>query len=113
MSQNQNWGDLLKHIEKSFPRFEKINPAMTKAFANVMEVDHSAAALDAKTRELIAVGVAVALHCDGCIAYHVHQAKKAGATPAELGAALGTAMTIGIGSKFIQSIYVMDAYDQV
>ena len=34
--------------------------------------------LDAKTKELIALGIGIAAQCDGCIAFHVHDALKAG-----------------------------------
>jgi AhpD family alkylhydroperoxidase len=41
-------------------------------------------ALDAKTRELIALAAAVTLRCDGCITTHVDAAKKQGATAGEI-----------------------------
>lgn len=113
MSQNQDWGALLAHVGNSMPRFEKLAPETFKAFTKTLEVNHSITEIDAKTRELIAVAVSAAIHCDGCIAYHVYEAKKAGASAEEVGAAISTAMTIGIGSKFIQGIYVMDAYEQI
>lgn len=113
MSESQNWAGLLQHIEKSLPRFAEINPKTHKAFTNVLQTNHGLEEIDPKTRELIAVAVAAAIHCDGCIAYHVAEAKKVGATMSEVGGAISTAMTIGIGSKFIQSIYVMDAYEQL
>lgn len=113
MSQDQDWGALLGHIEKAFPRFDKIAPEMTPAFGAALETAHALPQLDNKTKELIAIGVAAAIHCDGCIAYHVAEAKKAGATLEEVGCAVSTAMMVGMGSKFIQGIYVMDAYDQI
>ena len=36
-------------------------------------------AIDTKTKELIALGIAVAVRCDGCIAFHVNDALEAGA----------------------------------
>lgn len=113
MSQDQDWGALLQHIGDTMPRFEALAPETFKAFTNVLEVNHDLKEIDAKTRELIAVAVSAAIHCDGCIAYHVYEAKKAGCTKEEVGAAIATAMTIGIGSKYIQGIYVLDAYDQI
>jgi AhpD family alkylhydroperoxidase len=40
----------------------------------------SKGALDTKSKELIALGIAIAVHCDGCIAFHVHDALNAGAS---------------------------------
>lgn len=113
MSQNQDWSALLGHIEKAFPRFDAIAPEMTSAFGSALETAHGLPQLDDKTKELIAVAVAAAIHCDGCIAYHVAEAKKAGATIEEVGCAISTAMMVGMGSKFIQGIYVMDSYEQI
>lgn len=35
--------------------------------------------MDAKTRELVAIGASIAGHCQPCLTYHVGQAKKLGA----------------------------------
>jgi AhpD family alkylhydroperoxidase len=113
MSQDQDWAALLKHVEDSMPRYEDLDAESFGVFMNGLEVNEAMTILDPKTRELIALAVGAAIHCDGCIAFHVHGAKKAGATKAEVMAAMSTAMTIGSGSKFIQSIYVLDAYDQI
>ncbi len=40
--------------------------------------------LDAKTRELIALAVAVTTRCESCISVHAEEAVKAGASEAEL-----------------------------
>lgn len=113
MSQDQNWAALLQHIENTMPRFEGLAPESFNHFIEGLEIEEKVTAIDAKTRELISLAVGAAIHCDGCIAFHVHGAKKAGATKEEVAAAMATAMTIGSGSKYIQSIYVLDAYDQI
>jgi len=48
-------------------------------------------AMDAKTRELIAVAVSITLRCDGCITVHTDNARKLGATQEEVAEALGGA----------------------
>lgn len=40
--------------------------------------------MSARTKELIALALAVVKRCDGCIAYHAKAAVKAGATPEEV-----------------------------
>ncbi len=49
--------------------------------------------LDAKTRELIALAVAISLRCDGCITVHTAEARKQGATEEEIAEALGVAIS--------------------
>ncbi|MBT9386455.1 carboxymuconolactone decarboxylase family protein [Pseudooceanicola sp. CBS1P-1] len=106
------WTDTLKDIQKNSALLKKANPEILEAFGAVREAAHHNAALDPKTRELIAIAVSVALHCKGCIASHTFQAKRAGATAEEVAAAAGTAMLIGIGSAYTQSIDVMKAYEE-
>jgi AhpD family alkylhydroperoxidase len=64
--------------------------------------------LDAKTKELIALGISVTLHCDGCIASHARGASKAGASRDEVAEALGVAMLLNGGPG---TVYGPRAYD--
>lgn len=65
--------------------------------------------LDAKTRELIALAVAVTTRCDGCIAVHTAEAAKHGATKEEVAEALGVAIALNAGAALVYSARVMDA----
>lgn len=106
------WPDTLRDIQKNAALLKEHNSSMMDAFQVVRQAAHDNPAIDAKTRELIAIGVAVALHCKGCIASHVQQAKRAGATAEEVAAAAGTAMQIAMGAAYTQTIDVLKAYDQ-
>jgi AhpD family alkylhydroperoxidase len=66
--------------------------------------------LDAKTRELIAVAIAVTMRCDGCIGVHTDRAINAGATREEVAEALGVAVTLNAGAALAYSARVLDAY---
>ena len=52
-----------------------------KAFSAMAQNATKAGALDAKTKELIALAIGVATRCDDCIAFHAKAAAKLGATP--------------------------------
>jgi alkylhydroperoxidase family enzyme len=47
-----------------------------KAFAGMVQAAAAAKALDAKTKELIALGIGVAVRCDDWIAFHVKAASS-------------------------------------
>jgi len=81
-------------------------------FASLHKSAMTGGALDAKTKELIALGIAVAIHCDPCIAYHVHDAVKAGATRAEMLETLGVAMMMGGGPATMYACDALAALDQ-
>lgn len=44
-------------------------PDIMKTFAGIAQAATVSKALDARTRELIALGIAVAVRCDDCIAF--------------------------------------------
>ncbi|MGX9143217.1 carboxymuconolactone decarboxylase family protein [Mesorhizobium sp. 128a] len=69
--------------------------------------------LDAKTRELIALAVAVTTRCDGCIAVHSAEALRHGANDDEIAEALGVAVNLNAGAALVYSTHVLDAVDQL
>jgi AhpD family alkylhydroperoxidase len=68
--------------------------------------------LDAKTRELIALAVAVTTRCDGCITVHSAAAARAGASREEVAAALSVAIALNAGAALVYSARAFDAFDQ-
>ena len=69
-------------------------------------------ALDKKTKELIALAIGVATHCDGCIGFHMEALVKLGATRAEVEEALGMAVYMGGGPALMYAADAIGAYDQ-
>jgi AhpD family alkylhydroperoxidase len=78
--------DLSKRIPDAYAGFRKLHAAtMTEGL------------ITAKHKELIALGIAIAVHCEGCIAAHVRGALVAGATPDEIAECIGVAICMGGG----------------
>ena len=48
-------------------------PEVMKAFSSIANAALAAKALDGKTKELIALGISVAIRCDDCIAFMPRQ----------------------------------------
>ena len=69
-------------------------------------------ALDKKTKELIALALGVAAHCDACIGFHVQTLVKLGATKLEVEEALGMAVYMGGGPSLMYSANAVAAYDE-
>ena len=67
----------------------------TRRFFNLDAKAYEAGALDAKTKELLGLSASMALRCDDCIAYHVDQAVKAGASDEELFETFDVALIVG------------------
>jgi AhpD family alkylhydroperoxidase len=64
---------------------------------------------DEKTRERVALAVAVSLRCYGCITVHAEAARKAGATEEELPEALSVAISVNAGAALIYSLEAFHA----
>jgi AhpD family alkylhydroperoxidase len=78
---------------------KKIGPAVGGLVAAVLQDDN----LTVKVKELIAVGIAVHAGCEMCMAHHVENSLKAGATEEELAEACGVAILMGGGLAVMHS----------
>lgn len=70
-------------------------------------------ALSTKTKELIALSVAIATHCDGCVVYHMADALRAGATHEEISEAIGVAVMMGGGTAAVYGAQALEALKQL
>lgn len=61
-------------------------------------------ALDPKTRELVNVGVAVAINCQSCLDFHVKKARELGVTSDEMADAVRAArdMRLTVGARLLE-----------
>ena len=72
-------------------------PDVMKAFSGLHTAVMAPGALDSKTKELIALAIAVSVRCDGCIAAHAKGAARNGVTEAEVAEAIGVAILMNGG----------------
>lgn len=107
-----NWVEQLGNTRKAAATLANASPKLVSAYQGLNAAQGSNGALDAKTRELIALAVAVTTRCDGCIASHANAARQAGVTEAELSDALGTAIALNAGAAFVYSVRAMEAFGQ-
>ena len=87
-------------------------PSVLGSFQQLHGAAMADGALDAKTKELIALAIGIAVHCDGCISYHVHDALAAGATRAEVIETIGVAVLMGGGPSVVYGCDAMTALEQ-
>ena len=114
-----------KHLEERLTQLGRELPGPTLApalrsgasagvtgFARLRKKAVEDGALSAKTKELMALAVGVAVRCEGCIAYHVHDAVAAGATRQELLETIGVALMMGGGPAAMYAAHALDAIEQ-
>ena len=104
-----DWDGYRQELLKRIGELGRLSPETLRGYRALSGAGSKTARLDAKTRELIALAVGVTRQCDGCIATHVHAARKAGATAEEIAEALGVAIAVNAGAALVFSARVMDA----
>lgn len=76
-------------------------PDVYAGFAQLHKGAFADGVLPTKTKELIALAIAVTEQCDGCIASHARGAVRAGATRAEAAEAIGVTFLMAGGPATI------------
>lgn len=87
-------------------------PAAIKAFGALSLAATAAKALDPKTKELMALAIGIAVHCDGCVAYHTRAAHKLGATREEVAETVALVLYMGGGPAAVYGADAIRAYDE-
>ena len=104
--------DYHKHLEERLAQLGHELPGPMTGFARLHKKAVEDGALSARTKELMALAVSIAVHCEGCIAYHVHDALAAGATRQELLETIGVAVMMGGGPALMYAAHALDAVEQ-
>jgi AhpD family alkylhydroperoxidase len=105
-----DWNQYMQQIMTTIGQIGAVSPDIVRGYRVLGEAGQKTGKLDAKTRELIALGVAVTRQCDGCITVHTEAAIKAGATKEELVEALGVAVSVNAGAALVYSARTIDAF---
>jgi len=87
-------------------------PESMTAFAALSSAATTAQAIDTKTKELMALAIGIAVHCDGCVAYHTKMAHHHGATRDEVAETVALAIYMGGGPAAVYGADALRAYDQ-
>jgi AhpD family alkylhydroperoxidase len=87
-------------------------PDVFKGFAQLSAAALAPGALDRKTKELLALAVAVVEHCDGCIAAHARGAASAGASEAEVAEAIGVTVLMHGGPATVYGPRAFAAFQE-
>jgi AhpD family alkylhydroperoxidase len=105
-----DWDGYRKQLAAAISEIAKTAPDLVRGYRMLATSRAKSGALDAKTRELVALAVAVTVRCDGCITTHVDLAKKQGATADEITDALGIAVMVNAGAALVYSARTLDAF---
>ena len=104
--------DRYRAVLKKAPALGAAQPNIMRAFGGLHKAGTATGALDAKTKELMALAISIAVGCEGCIAYHIHDAVEAGATRPELLETISVGLMMGGGPGSIYAAHALEAIEQ-
>jgi AhpD family alkylhydroperoxidase len=99
-------------ISVSLAKLRKELPDVMNAFSLLAQSATKDGALDKKTKELIALALGIAAHCDGCIGFHVQALIKLGVTREEFLEMLSMAIYMGGGPSLMYAAEALGAFEE-
>jgi AhpD family alkylhydroperoxidase len=110
---SKNYRDITHSVSASLAKLRADVPDVMKSFSALAQAATRNGALDSKTKELIALALGVAAHCDACIGFHVQALIRLGANRAEIEEALGMAVYMGGGPSLMYAADALSAYEEM
>jgi AhpD family alkylhydroperoxidase len=89
MTDHTHGREVLEQLAPEGRALRELIPDVYEAFGNLSKAAQQPGEVSSIEKELIALAIAVALHCDGCIASHARQLAMKGATEKQVAEALG------------------------
>jgi AhpD family alkylhydroperoxidase len=108
----ENYSERYDEIFEQMGKLGQSIPQIMGPFSQLHKANGKDAALTAKTKELIALGIAVTIRCEGCIVCHVRDAMEAGASRDEIMETIGVAILMGGGPSVVYGCEAMEALEE-
>jgi len=108
----KEYREITRSVSESLARLREGLPEVSKAFGGLAQAAMRPGVLDGKTKELIALAVGVAAHCDACIGFHCQALVRLSASLTEVEEALGVAVYMGGGPSLMYAADALRAFEQ-
>ncbi len=112
MDTSGKFRELTDTVSTNLAGLRKSTPDVMKSFAELGRAATANGALDAKTKELIALAVSVAARCDPCIGFHCKSLVRLGATRQEIDETLGVTTYMGGGPSLMYAANAIAAFEE-
>lgn len=99
-------------ISSQLAKMRQEIPEVMAGFSALAKASSKNGVLDKKTKELIAISLAVANHCPGCIGFHSQTLVQLQATREELLEALSMAIYMGGGPSLMYAAEALEAFEE-
>lgn len=109
---NKQYKKITGDLSQSLAKMRQEMPEVMSGFSALAQAATQPGTLDKKTKELIALALGIAGHCDGCIGFHTQTLVKLGVTRAELLETLGMAIYMGGGPSLMYAADALAAFEE-
>lgn len=106
-----DWQEFMSRTLAECGTLAKEIPDTIHGFDQMGKAAKTDGALDLKTKEFMALGIAIATRCDSCIGFHVQALIRLGTTREELCEGLAMATYMGGGPSYAFSAKALKAFD--
>jgi len=106
------WQNLLNETMERFNNLSKETPDTFKGFSVMGQAAKKEGHLSEKTKEFIALGIAISTKCESCIGFHMKSLVRLGATREQVTEALAMVSYMGGGPAISYSSKALEAFDE-
>ena len=105
--------DSAASIDKRLGALFKAAPSVLSPYSQLVKAASADAALDSKTKELMAFSISIAIRCEDCIVFHLRAALKHGAGRDEVIDAISVAIEMGGGPSVVYGGRALEALEEL
>jgi AhpD family alkylhydroperoxidase len=107
-----HYHDVQDELRGPYRRLGELVPGVVRGYAGLHRGAMGEGALPQKTKELIALAVAITRECDGCIAAHARSAARRGATEEEVAEMIGVTILMNGGPGTVWGPRALAAFQE-
>ncbi|MBV7378346.1 carboxymuconolactone decarboxylase family protein [Maritimibacter dapengensis] len=105
--------DYLANTTDNLEKFRAVQPKAAQGFSAMHRGAFFEGDVSVKHKELMALAIAMATHCDDCIGFHMKAAIRAGVTRTEVAETISVAISMGGGPAYMYGAHALEAFDQL
>ena len=108
-----DWKNFLDNARNGFNELRKVTPETFEGFSQMGKLVKKDGDLSEKTKEFVALGIAISTKCESCIGLHIEHLIRLGATRKEIVEVLSVCSYMGGGPSIMFSAKALEAFDQL
>jgi AhpD family alkylhydroperoxidase len=111
-TQSDRFRSKSQRLKRDAANLFKAAPEPMKAFHSLMIASSKDGVLSSRYKELMALAIAIATRCEGCIIHHVEAASRHGSQREEIVETICVAVEMGGGPASVYGAMALAAYDE-